>query len=220
MSNHEEGDFDVEAEAIPFGDDRPLPPPAGTGEYARSGRDTQAARVIELAEELDCELFHDADGNAFARVPVGDHHELLEIRQRGFADYLQRHYYEREGSVPEVVERSSWRCACIEIAEERLTQLRLVALVESIDKRLFTLEIPINQFLGGFPVIIPEAFTLESVNIYRSWAIGFIRKLRHCIRQCATIGTPNIPNYPVDIKYYDRAHFNPATKSIQNLPYS
>jgi hypothetical protein len=64
----------------------------------RDGPKSQATRLIEYAGDTD--LFHDPDGNPFARVEVLHHHEVVAIRGRGFRRWLARRYYLCEGKAP------------------------------------------------------------------------------------------------------------------------
>jgi len=57
-------------------------------------------RLIALIEEEGVELFHDQSCEAFARVPVGNHKEVLRCRSRGFRGWLAKLFWEREGKVP------------------------------------------------------------------------------------------------------------------------
>jgi hypothetical protein len=61
---------------------------------------SQADRVLEVAEGL--ELFHTPgqDSSGFAVVPVGDHHETWRINAKAFRSWLSRSYYGRFGKVP------------------------------------------------------------------------------------------------------------------------
>ncbi len=56
-------------------------------------------RLIALIEEEGVELFHDQSYEAFARVPVGNHREVLRCRSRGFRGWLAKLFWEREGRV-------------------------------------------------------------------------------------------------------------------------
>jgi hypothetical protein len=69
----------------------------GDGEPSAS-RKSQATILIERAG--DAELFHDPDGNAFARVEVNGHSEVVSIRNKGFRRWLARRYYKIEAKAP------------------------------------------------------------------------------------------------------------------------
>jgi hypothetical protein len=56
-----------------------------------------ASQLVELVIQQS-ELFHDAQGEAFARLNRGDHHETLAIRSRAFRLYLAGTYYRETGS--------------------------------------------------------------------------------------------------------------------------
>jgi hypothetical protein len=57
-----------------------------------------AAELAACAGEA--ELFHAPDGEAFARVPAGDHAEVWPLRARGFRRWLVQSYYRRTGRTP------------------------------------------------------------------------------------------------------------------------
>jgi hypothetical protein len=85
------------------GYDAPLPPSPDTrnsgrqpvGDEAES--ETQAQILLRLAAVAD--LTHTDGGRAYARVPVGDHHENHEVRSPGFKKWLTHAFY-REKSRP------------------------------------------------------------------------------------------------------------------------
>ncbi len=59
---------------------------------------SQVGPLMELCAEL--ELFHDDHRKAWARVPIGDHHEILSIISPQFRTWLCSRYYLRNGKVP------------------------------------------------------------------------------------------------------------------------
>jgi len=63
-------------------------------------RKSQATILVELAARAT--LFHDSDGNGYARLTVGNHYENWPIRSRGFKDWLSHGFYLREGRAPNV----------------------------------------------------------------------------------------------------------------------
>jgi hypothetical protein len=64
------------------------------------GKPSQATLLVELALEVELELFHDADGEAFVTVPAGTHQETWPLRGGPFRRWLARLYFTRAGSVP------------------------------------------------------------------------------------------------------------------------
>ena len=62
---------------------------------------SQATLLVELAAEAD--LFHDVDGEAYARVPVGEggelHWQVARVRTRPFKRWLAQRFYRTEGKV-------------------------------------------------------------------------------------------------------------------------
>lgn len=59
---------------------------------------THAQILLELAAGI--ELFHGPDGQAFATVPIGDHFETWPLKSAGFARWIKKLFYEREGKPP------------------------------------------------------------------------------------------------------------------------
>lgn len=83
------------------GADRPLPGVEALEQVlaeAKGGRENQSATLVRLAG--DAELFHDADGTAWATVQVGGHRETHRVRSKGFRVWLARRYYEEAGKPP------------------------------------------------------------------------------------------------------------------------
>jgi hypothetical protein len=64
-----------------------------------SGRGpTQADILIDLAAAV--ELFHSADGTAFADVEINGHRETSPVRTKGFRRWLARQFFEVTGGAP------------------------------------------------------------------------------------------------------------------------
>jgi len=65
-------------------------------------RKSQATVLVELAAE--CELFHDADSEAFVRFPVGEdaafHWEVSRVRNKCFRRWISRRYYKATEKTP------------------------------------------------------------------------------------------------------------------------
>ena len=59
---------------------------------------TQADILIDLAGAA--ELFHSADGTAFADVTINDHRETWPVRTKGFRRWLARQFFEETGGAP------------------------------------------------------------------------------------------------------------------------
>ncbi len=80
----------------PTGDERALAPAAS--KLAK----TQATSLVELADDAD--LFHDPDGEAYARFPVGSeehfHWEVSRVRSKSFRRWLAQRFYRSHGKVP------------------------------------------------------------------------------------------------------------------------
>jgi hypothetical protein len=87
-----------EFEDIPFGDGQPLLPLPTSAPPART--DSQATRLVDIAESFGVQLFHDPDRQGYARFPASGHHEISLLRKKQFKDWLRRHYYERHGGAP------------------------------------------------------------------------------------------------------------------------
>ena len=59
----------------------------------------------DVAEAI--ELFHDADGRAYATIPIGDHRETWPLHSKGFRQWMARRYHEQHGKTPEFARRST-----------------------------------------------------------------------------------------------------------------
>jgi len=62
------------------------------------GPPSQATTLVELAS--DANLFHNPGGDAFATVPVGNHHETLRVSSRAFRRWLSRQFYKQKNRAP------------------------------------------------------------------------------------------------------------------------
>jgi hypothetical protein len=83
--------------AVPF---EPVSADNSSDEKGREDkRVKQAELIIRLARE-NAELFHTADGAAFADVRVGNHRETWAVRSRGFKLWLTREYYKASNGAP------------------------------------------------------------------------------------------------------------------------
>jgi len=85
----------------------------------------QADRLVGMVEAEGVELFHDEVGDAFARVPVSEHYEILRCRAKDFKGWMAGRFWGRErkaansdalNSALTVLEAK----ACFEGAERRL----------------------------------------------------------------------------------------------------
>jgi hypothetical protein len=74
------------------------PEPAGPEAGGTRDRETQGQALLRLAGPA--ELTRTDDGRAFARVPVGGHHENHEIRSPGFRRWLTREFYREKAAPP------------------------------------------------------------------------------------------------------------------------
>lgn len=70
---------------------------ATSGDAGRRGP-TQADILIDLAQTAD--LFHTADGTAYADLIVNGHRETWPIRSRGFKRWLARRFFEETAGAP------------------------------------------------------------------------------------------------------------------------
>jgi hypothetical protein len=73
------------------------------GQYVpkrRSGRANQATTLVTLALAREVELFHTADHQGFAVIPIGDHREVWALRAGPFRRWLAREFYIEEGAAP------------------------------------------------------------------------------------------------------------------------
>ncbi len=67
-----------------------------TGDCGR--RPTQADILLELADAA--ELFHAADGTAYADIEIDGHRETWPVRIKGFRRWLARQFFEETGGAP------------------------------------------------------------------------------------------------------------------------
>lgn len=71
---------------------------ATPAENEKSRPKSQSSVLVALAE--DAELFHTAEGDTYATIAINNHRETWALKSRGFRDWLSKHYYESEGSIP------------------------------------------------------------------------------------------------------------------------
>jgi hypothetical protein len=76
------------------------PPREGDPAPVNEESASAATLLIRLVENARAELFHEPDGTAYARMQVGDHHEVWPLRQSGFRRWLKRLYYGATGKAP------------------------------------------------------------------------------------------------------------------------
>jgi hypothetical protein len=65
-----------------------------------SANESQSTTLVRLAEEAGATLFHDPDGDAYARLWADDHHEVWPLRRKQFKTWLRRLYYRSTGGAP------------------------------------------------------------------------------------------------------------------------
>ena len=65
-----------------------------------NGKASLATKLIKLAEEQVQLLFHDQNGEPWARFLVGDHNEHHPVESRAFKDWISRLLWEKERSAP------------------------------------------------------------------------------------------------------------------------
>ena len=63
-----------------------------------SGKPSQATMLVKMADAAD--VWHTADGDAYATVPVSKHHETWPIRSKGFKRWLCRRFYVSKEKAP------------------------------------------------------------------------------------------------------------------------
>lgn len=76
------------------------PDPGGNGipqECETPPRSSQADRLVELAHQEAVELFRDGTGEAWARIPVRDHRQIIRCRSRAFRRWLAGRFWAAEG---------------------------------------------------------------------------------------------------------------------------
>src|SRR5262245_29811529 len=60
---------------------------------------SQATQLVAMVIETGVLLFHDQDFNAYAKFPVGEHHEVARIGSGSFKRWLARLFHENAGKV-------------------------------------------------------------------------------------------------------------------------
>jgi hypothetical protein len=65
---------------------------------AGGGKQSQSTLIVELA--TDAELFHTPDGEAFATVQVGEHHENWLLKTKGFRRWMARRFFQKYKKAP------------------------------------------------------------------------------------------------------------------------
>jgi hypothetical protein len=79
----------------------PAEPESQKGQTAsEGGNESQATALVRLAEEVGAELFHNSDGDAYARIWARDHHEVWRLSQKKFKVWLRRLFYAETGKSP------------------------------------------------------------------------------------------------------------------------
>jgi hypothetical protein len=66
----------------------------------RVQKKSQATRLVELALGQGLELFHGADGTAYASAPVGAHREIWPTKSKSFRDFLAHIFYVADARAP------------------------------------------------------------------------------------------------------------------------
>ena len=80
----------------PNGSDNIADAPEATEKEKQDARPKQADILIRLAEVA--ELFHEADGTAFASLMINGHRESWPVKSKGFRQWLARAYYQETRS--------------------------------------------------------------------------------------------------------------------------
>lgn len=74
---------------------------ASSGEPQERGREpAQATVLVDLARDVGIELFHDAQGEPYATLPVAGHTETWPLRARTVRTHLARLFYLARGRAP------------------------------------------------------------------------------------------------------------------------
>src|SRR6185295_505223 len=75
---------------------------ARSGEHDGDGdeKQSQATALVKLAHEAGAEFWHTPGGDAFATVPVNEHHEHHRIVGKAFRSWLARRFYLQCGRAP------------------------------------------------------------------------------------------------------------------------
>jgi len=84
----------------PLDDDEVQTIASSAGKYPPSGGsgESQASKLLSLCAEL--ELFHTPEEQAYATLPVDDHHETRSLHERAFKRWMSARYYAKFNSAP------------------------------------------------------------------------------------------------------------------------
>src|SRR5262245_57478705 len=63
-------------------------------------RKSQATLLVELVQKSQTQLFHDPDGNCYARYPLQDHFEVARISSGNFKRWMAKLFYDAIGKTP------------------------------------------------------------------------------------------------------------------------
>ena len=58
-----------------------------------------ATKLVSLTQNIT-ELFSDTNGDAYARIPFNDHHEVYRLNSKNFAEWLNRTFFLKEKTIP------------------------------------------------------------------------------------------------------------------------
>jgi hypothetical protein len=64
-------------------------------EKQKQEKETQAQIVVRAVQDANIQLFHDELEDAYARIPVKEHMEVLKIEGRKFSHWMRRHLWSR-----------------------------------------------------------------------------------------------------------------------------
>ncbi len=72
-----------------------------TGEKGKKkGRPNQAQIIVETVHESQAVLFHDQLEEPYARIPVGDHDEIMKIDSQRFSRWMRLQLWKKLGKIP------------------------------------------------------------------------------------------------------------------------
>ena len=58
-----------------------------------------ATKLVSLTQNIT-DLFSDTNGDAYARIPFNDHHEVYRLNSKNFAEWLNRTFFLKEKTIP------------------------------------------------------------------------------------------------------------------------
>jgi hypothetical protein len=81
------------------------------------------------------------------------------------------------------------------------------------------LVVAVDEFLGGFPVVVPDAFFFEGIDVGGGGAVCALGEVFDGIGEGAAIGVADIADYAVDVKNYGGKMIHGGKRTPQLLSF-